>query len=441
MFNSTDKDSILLYVEQSLTRTRVAVDTHWVMTNSSNVFFSVIAMTLTEIGYSRHKNSVFIMVKNLLVLCLCSISWWLWGAAFATGVSINDSIGTTKFVENTMSTYTDYNQWVNGFTLCLLSTLIAVGSFTERGNFASHILFTSIYSGLVFPLCYHWAWNESGWLRNMGYYDMSGAGVVNISGAAAGLGALIVTKSRKNKNSFLKKETEFNQSSRVFIGIGGLLYYFVYLSFNQQFKATTTTSYDYSAKIGSVTLNSIIGSAASGITVFLIRFIDAKIYDYRAAFNGTIAGLIAISAGGNTYISWPALIIGISAGITFFVYFFIIEKHIKALDDHRLSFTLHYSSGSLGIILVGFFHRTEGLFYAAGGKLLGLQFLGFVIFTSFPFACGVFTFLFFKLIGWLDIDSKTDEQGLDKTKLQSMSYVIDSESSEIYFNCLTAKSN
>ena len=83
------------------------------------------------------------------------------------------------------------------FSLALSSTIIGGSLIAERGSYLVYAVYSSLYMGVIFPLGLHWAWHNEGWLKELGFVDFSGAAFVHISGASAGLGALLVMGSRK----------------------------------------------------------------------------------------------------------------------------------------------------------------------------------------------------------------------------------------------------
>ena len=418
-----------------LDKIEFGMQTNFIQYNYILNFFAILGLTLIEVGSSRHKNSVFIIMKNIIVISTVAITWWVCGAAFAVGKSNpNNSIGVSMFVENNMTTFDDYNNWYKAFTQCLISTLIAISVFSERGSFLMHIIFTTIYSGVIFPIGYFWTMNHSGWLKELGFIDPNGSAIVHMSGAVSGLAGVIILKSRKSKGYILKDEKEYYYSSKVLYALGALLFWYSNIKniMGTDFLLNTNEQ-------GRVFSNSIIASATACLLCFLIKLADDKVYDVINCFNGLLSGVIAIKAGADSLNMWQSFIIGGAAGAFCFVYLFVIRKFIKPLDDSRLAFATNYSGGSVGIILLGFLHLDKGLFYQAGGKLLGCQFLGLAIYTFYPFASCILLFLLFKLIGLLDKDTLMDKQGYDKGKLNSISFVIDEESAQIYSNSLLKK--
>lgn len=411
---------------------RKIIDAYWANYNAFNIFAMIICFTILEMGYARYKSQTFTIIKNLVITCCVSISWYLWGFAFAYGESSNEGIGKSFFADDKLMTAEEINLWVRGFTLSVISTLIATSIISERAGPYILGLFSIFYSGVCFPLGLHWAWNKEGWLKGLGFVDFSGAAVVHMAGASAGLAALLFLKDRKDRFAY-DSSKEYKYSSKVYIGIGGFLLWALFFNFNSGQLRTILPDQDWNNtnKVGSTGLNNVVASAISGIICLVVQYLDQDIYDISKVTNGILVGVISMTGGGCYFIAWPAICISV-ASVAIYYGYFLIFKEIK-LDDPRDGFALHFGSASMGLILTGFFHRQKGLFYEAGGKLLGAQFLGLVIYSAFPFVFTCVFFLIVKCFAGLEPTKRVEQLGEDVCHCGGISNTLDNDSAAIYY--------
>lgn len=411
---------------------KLLIDAYWTNYNAFNIFAMIIAITILEMGYARYKARSFTIVKNLFITCCCAISWYLWGFAFAFGSSVNDGgIGNSFFADNSLVAPNTLNLWITGFTLSVLSTLIATSIIAERYGPFILGLFSIFYAGLCFPLGVHWAWQPEGWLKGLGFVDFSGGAVVHMAGAAAGLAGLVYSSTRRDR--FENQSLEFNTSSKTYIGVGGFLLWILFFSFNSGQLRTiiSNTELNYTDKVGSVGLNNIVASGVAAIVVFIIQFVVKGLYDLPHMTNALLVGLISITAGGSYYIAWPAICISVASVGIYYGYHLLLKELLK-IDDPRSGFAIHFGAGSMGLILTGFFHRTNGLFYEAGGKCLGAQFLGLVIYFAWPFLFSLVFFSIVRIFGPVDPTDNVNSLGEDVAHCGGLASYYDVDSAVYY---------
>lgn len=403
-----------------------STQTYLIEYNFLLTFLSIIGMTLMEIGSSRHRNGSFIIIKNILTVNTTIIVWWFFGAAFSIGnTSNNNLIGTSFFTENSMNLYSHYNDWFKSFNQCLLSTLIASSVFSERGNLIINLIFSIVYSGFIFPIGYFWCMNNQGWLYKLGYIDISGSGIIHISGGVAGLVALIFLKSRKKNGNILKDEKEYFYSSSSLYSIGCFLFFYSNLK--------NSIGSDVSINVKNLNQsfsNNIISGFTSMLVCVFIKFADDKYFNVTYLFNGLLSGIYAIKSSNSYILIWHSFIIGSFSGVICFTYMLVLQKFIKKIDDSRFSFASNFAGGSVGIILLGFLHLEKGLFYEGGGKLLALQFLGLAVYIIYPLVCVLILFFILKVADLIGNDYSIEKDGFDLFKLRRLSFNYDSESAE-----------
>lgn len=242
--------------------------------------------------------------------------------------------------------------------------------------------------------------------------------------------------------------------------LGTFILWFGWIGFNVG-PVVTMNSPDILHTAGLIMVNTTIAGGAAGISglffnLFLVeRQTGEPILDLQYAMNGTLAGLVAITAGAGVVEPWAGLVIGILAGVLYVIgsHFLIRVK----IDDAVDAIPVHMFNGIWGLIAVGlfasptrldnFYGRSDhpGWFYSvwggeSDGRLMGLQLVGllfivgWVTFIMLPF------FIFLNWLGWLRSDPLDEIVGLDLSYHEGLALVkdLDSRSTDADANILQA---
>jgi Amt family ammonium transporter len=186
------------------------VQTHanylWTLVAAALVFFMQAGFAMVESGFTRAKNSINIMMKNLMDFSIGSIAFWAIGFGIMFGATTTGWFGTSGFF---LSDFTpDGDPWVLAFWMfqvvfAATAATIVSGAMAERTKFTGYILYSIVVSGLIYPVFGSWAWgsllNGSGWLEGFGFIDFAGSTVVHSVGGWAALAGAIVLGPRLGK--------------------------------------------------------------------------------------------------------------------------------------------------------------------------------------------------------------------------------------------------
>ncbi len=436
--NDTLNFTSLLLEAQKLQQ---AVDTGHTHNFLFLIFLMQIAFSLYEIAATRHKNHIFALIKNTIAIGVAILTWWLVGFAFYWGLSSNGGIGTTFFAEDYyMNNDEVYNKFVVSCGLLIVSLLVALSIIVERIDLHTTVIFSFFYSVAIFPIGAHWGTNQQGWLAKMGFVDLTGVGFVHLSGATAGLAALLITGPRLNRYSEEKKK-DFKLSNLQYLGLSTLVFWFTRYGLNNAclMHAVSNSTTNYSLLIGKTSMNTTIAPAASSLLAFIIIYIfnrnTDEEYSLLALSNGLITGLIAVSGSPGTIPSWGSLLIGILSAFIYSFYAWAIRK--LKLDDPIEAFAVNFTGGTWGLVAVGWFDYKNGIIYGQQGHQFGIQLLGMVIYMFWPFACTGVLFLLLKLCRIHRLKDDVENQGVDIFKCGGLSYNLDEVSIEEYFSQLT----
>jgi Amt family ammonium transporter len=186
------------------------VQTHanylWTLIAAALVFFMQAGFAMVEAGFTRAKNCINIMMKNLMDFSLGTLAFWAIGFGLMFGVSKTGWIGTTGFFLSDFSL--DGDPWVLAFWMfqvvfAATAATIVSGAMAERTKFSGYLIYSVIVSAIIYPIFGGWAWgslfNGSGWLEGLGFIDFAGSTVVHSIGGWCALAGAIVLGPRKGK--------------------------------------------------------------------------------------------------------------------------------------------------------------------------------------------------------------------------------------------------
>jgi len=206
-----DEAPTLESVAESVSTLQSNTNIVWTMVSAALVFFMQAGFAMVESGFTRAKNAVNIMLKNLMDFSLGAIAYWLLGFGLMFGAS-NGFIGTSWFGFSYTQGY-EADGWPFTFfcfqlVFAATAATIVSGAMAERTKFIAYLLYSVVISLVIYPISGGWAWNylfggyngdTSGWLGDMGFLDYAGSGVVHMVGGFAALAGAMVLGPRTGK--------------------------------------------------------------------------------------------------------------------------------------------------------------------------------------------------------------------------------------------------
>jgi Amt family ammonium transporter len=410
------------------------LDMTWIMVATALVFFMQAGFLLLEIGFSRKKNVGTGVAKILVNLGVVSLVWWAVGYGI-NSASGNEFFGTDGFFfhfgqvigtgeEALMVAGADAMTMLFGLAFCAVSLAIVWGTTLERISFGAYALFAIVFGALIYPLIAHSVWSGFGLLDDIGgkeVLDFAGSSVVHLTGATAGLAALLLLGARKGKYSKDGKPRAIPGHSMPLVGLGVMILWIGWFGFN----AGSTLATD-DVLFAEVALNTQLGASAGVVGALLMVWLLTRSLDVGMAGNGAIAGLVAITAACGYVEYWAAPIIGLAAGVLVVLGVITIEKY---LDDPVGALSAHGLAGIWGTLSVGIFGSARlvgdtaspGLWYGIIGDApmsatagqLGVQAVGvagtFVVVLSLSLAA----FALIKATIGLRVPETDEDAGLD----------------------------
>ena len=398
-----------------------SVNTIWVLIGAALVFFMQAGFAMVETGFTRAKNAGNIIMKNLMDFCIGTPIFWLvgFGIMFGTGNDFFGSISGIASEANYGSAMLPDGVPFWAFLIfqtvfCATSATIVSGAMAERTKFSSYCIYSLLISLVVYPVSGHWIWG-GGWLSQMGFHDFAGSCAVHMVGGVAALIGAKILGPRIGKYGKDGKSKAIPGHNLTLGALGVFILWFCWFGFN----GASTVSMEGEAIVsaGKVFVNTNLAAAVATVTVLIITWIRYKKPDVSMTLNGSLAGLVAITAGCDTVSPTSAAIIGIISGFVVVFGIEFIDKVLK-IDDPVGAVGVHGLNGALGTLCVGLFSDGtgtdwKGLFTGGGTKLLGVQFIGFLAVAAWVTVTMIIIFLALKHTVGLRVSREEEIAGLD----------------------------
>ena len=390
----------------------------WMMVCTALVFFMHLGFSFLEIGLTRQKNTVNILFKNVFIICVGLLLYYIGGFNLMYPGFEEGATGFFKFAgfgiaapENGMTPeYADggYTWWTDflfqGMFAATAATIVS-GAVAERIKLGGFMIFTIIYVGLVYPIVGSWQWG-GGFLSSLsygeaeGFYDFAGSTLVHSVGGWAALIAIYLLGARIGKFGEDGKARAIPGHNLPLAAAGVLILWLGWFGFNGGSVLSANP-----AGTSLVLVTTCLAAAAGGVAAFLTSTVLYKNYDLTMFLNGILGGLVGITAGADQMSPNEAVVIGLIAGVIIVLGVALIDK--LKLDDPVGAVAVHLICGIWGTLAVGIFGALAGfdqfLVQLAGVGAAAV----FCSITAF-----VILFIIKKVAG-LRVSEKEELEGLD----------------------------
>ncbi len=396
----------------------------WTLIAGILVFTMQAGFALVETGFTRAKNTANIMMKNLMDFAAGSLAFYVLGAALMFGVTkAGGWFGWNGLGMPSLNTGEGVWDWTFLFfqtMFCATASTIVSGAVAERIEFKSYLIYSILISCLVYPVSGHWMWGSlaggesAGWLEGLGFHDFAGSTVVHSVGGWVALAGAMALGPRIGKYRPDGTANPIPGHSLVLGTLGVFLLWIGWFGFNPG---------SYTAGIGSigrVAMTTNLAACAGTITALLTAWAIMGKPDLTMALNGSLAGLVAITAPCDLVTANASIVIGLVAGVLVVLSVFAFDK--MHIDDPVGAISVHCVNGVWGTLAVGLFaapaaanygNEMAGLFYGGGLKFLGIQSIGVICTAAWAFGMGLAIFVALKKLGILRVSAKTEMKGLD----------------------------
>ena len=408
------------------------VNTAWVLIAAALVFFMQAGFAILESGLTRAKNAGNIIMKNLMDFCIGTPIYWFvgFGIMFGTGSLVG---GIDLFTRGDYSAVTPdgvpfYAFFIFQTVFCATAATIVSGAMAERTDFRAYCIYSAIISLIVYPVSGHWIWG-GGWLADMGFHDFAGSCAVHMVGGCAALVGAIVLGPRIGKYDKNGKPRAIPGHNLTMAALGVFILWFCWFGFNGGSTVAMEGTTVAAGGVGEITMGALAGSvfsttnlcaAVATIVAMMFTWIKDKKPDVSMSLNGTLAGLVMVTASTDCIDMYGAAIEGIIAGIAVVVGIEFIDKVLK-IDDPVGAVGVHGVNGFLGTLCVGLFSTGQngvgkGLFYGGGFTQLGIQALGIICVLAWVGVMMTITFTILKHTVGLRVAPEIEIAGLDQAE-------------------------
>ena len=390
-------------------------DTAWMLASASLVMLMTPAVGLFYGGMVRRKNLLSTIMLSFSILVVITLQWVYFGYSLAFGPDIGHFIGSLdwfglKHVEVLpnvayAATIPHIAYMLFQMKFAIITPALFTGAIVERVRFSSFIIFTLIWTTIVYDPLAHWMWGIGGWLRDLGALDFAGGTVIHISSGVAALALALAVRKRKSFGKF-----EFEPYSIPMTLIGAVLLWFGWFGFNGG------SALGSSALAVHAVITTNVAAASAALTWVLLSSIKGKPSVIGVA-TGTVVGLVAITPACGYVDINAAFIIGIVG--TLVSYGCIQLKHKFKLDDTLDVWACHGMAGTWGALATGLFATTainpagaNGLLYG-NLKLFQAQIISVAVAWIYSFGVTFALAKLFNVVRPLTVRHDEEEVGLD----------------------------
>ncbi len=401
----------------------------WMMICTALVFFMHMGFSFLEIGLTRQKNTINILFKNVFIICVGLLLYYIGGfnlmypgefngyLGFAgTGIGLGDMIDSSTNADGSLYADGGYTYWTDflfqGMFAATAATIVS-GAVAERIKLGPFMIFTIIYVGLIYPIVGSWQWgggflstlgnevNAAGEVvKEAGFHDFAGSTLVHSVGGWAALIAVWLLGSRIGKFGENGKPKAIPGHNIPLAAGGVLILWLGWFGFN----GGSVLSGDPGGT-SIVLVTTSLSAAAGGVGAFILSFILYKNFDLTMFLNGILGGLVGITAGADLMSPNEAVIIGLLSGIIIVLAVSLIDK--LRLDDPVGAIAVHLICGIWGTLAVGFFGTK------AGGDQIMYQLTGIGIIGLFCCIAAFIIIFLLKVTVGIRVSKEEELEGLD----------------------------
>ena len=404
-----------------------ALDTLWVLIAAMLVFFMNAGFAFLEAGLVRAKNTVNVLGKNYVVFAIASIAYWLsgYGLMFGQGSAFCGlSLFTISGAENSP---------VDGLpilaffffqsTFAATACSIVSGAVAERIRYDSYMIFGAVLVACIYPIGGHWTWSSEGFLARLGFHDFAGSTVVHSVGGWAALSGVALLGPRRGKYDRQKRPLAIPAHSIPLAVLGGFVLWLGWFGFNPGSELGIT------ANVPRIAMTTNLAAVFGMATATGVAWLKLGKPDITMTINGTLAGLVAITAPCASVSLAGAAVIGAIAGVVAVLSVLAFDR--IGIDDPVGALSVHLVNGVWGTLAVGLFavpglaDGVCGLFYGGGWVQLGRQAAGVAAYGAWSCGLSFVLWLLLKKTTGIRVDPEEEYSGLDHGEMGMEAYGTD----------------
>lgn len=389
------------------------MDVVWIIVAGALVFFMQAGFALLESGMSRAKNAINVVMKNYTDACVGTIVFWLVGFGIMFGTNPSGLYGVDHFVPGYASPFD--NAYIFFQTMFAATAVtIASGAMAERTHFHAYLIGAIVTTGIIYPVFGSWAWGSyydgSGWLAKMGFIDFAGSTVVHSVGGWIALAGIIILGPRMGRFTPQGLPRPIPGHNLTLVALGGFILWLGWFGFNGGSTVKATVD------IGLINLNTHLSAAAGAVGAILFVALRRRPIYVSTVINGSIAGLVGITAGCATMEPHFAMVTGLVSGMVAVIGGKFIES--LKLDDVVDAVSVHAFAGVWGTLAAGLF-KTGDLF---NPEQITVQFIGIAAAFVWAVPAALLMYWIIDITVGLRADALDEQRGLDFSEHYEVGY-------------------
>jgi Amt family ammonium transporter len=388
----------------------------WMLLSGILVFFMQAGFTLVESGMTRSKNAVNIAMKNLLDICVGSLSFWIVGYSLMYGDTSNGYLFWSGLFQGEGA-----DLFFQTMFAATAATIVS-GAIAGRTKYTTYIIFSIIMTAIIYPISGGWQWQGEGWLTNLGFIDFAGSSIVHSVGGWAALVAAYMVGPRIGKY-VNGKVCEIPGHNQILATLGVFILWLGWFGFNGGSQLAWGGADAIAAS--NVVLITNLAAAAGGLGALITTWIWYGKPNLAQTLNGALAGLVSITAGCGNMTAGGAVLAGLIGGILVVFSIEFIEKKLK-IDDAIGAASVHGVAGAWGTLVIGLWgvdgDTAIGLFNGGGSAQLGAQAIGVLAYAAWSVALSFIVLGILKATMGLRVSKEVEIEGLDISEHGSIAY-------------------
>ena len=412
----------------------------WMMICTALVFFMHTGFAFLEIGLTRQKNTINILFKNIFIITVGLLLYYIVGfnlmypgfAEGSTGFLDFAGFGITPPENGMTPEYADggYTWWTDflfqGMFAATAATIVS-GAIAGRTKYSTYIVFSIVMTAIIYPIAGGWEWN-GGWLNNTDgfmpaeFIDFAGSSIVHAVGGFAALVAAYMVGPRIGK--FVDgKVMPIPGHNQILATLGVFILWLGWFGFNGG--SQLAWGGDDAVGASKVVLITNLAAAAGALGALITTWVWYGKPHLAQSLNGALAGLVSITAGCGNMNAGGAVLAGLIGGIIVVFSIEFIEKKLK-IDDAIGAASVHGVVGFWGTIVIGLWgvdgDAGLGIFNGGGSAQLVAQLVGGLAYAVWAVALSFIVFGILKYTMGLRVTEKEEVAGLDISEHGSIAY-------------------
>ncbi|HLW71669.1 MAG TPA: ammonium transporter [Candidatus Binataceae bacterium] len=406
-----------------------AGDTAWVLTSSAFVLMMTApGLALFYAGMVRRKNVLATLMQSFFLVALISVQWALFGYSLAFS-PWHGLIGGLQWASLANVSATQAYPWyaptiphqaymVFQCMFAVITPALITGAFAERISFKGFVVFSMLWTTLIYDPLAHWVWAVDGWLHQLGALDFAGGTVVHISSGVSALAAVLMIGRRRG---YPHEPVHPNNLTMTLTGAG--LLWVGWFGFN----AGSALAANGLAVSAFVATN--LGAAAATLSWICVEWWLSGKPTVLGAASGAVAGLVAITPGSGFVGPMSAIVIGLIAGAL--CYGAVRIKSWFFYDDALDVVGVHGVGGIWGALATGLFANVavnsagaNGLFYGNPHQFL-IQVVAVAASVLFAFGGSLILLKITDALVGLRVDAEAEQLGLDLSEHEENAYALE----------------